>query len=242
MTSATRTHDIPGSLPEDAYGYGDLDRLLGLMVGDEKHSSSATSTLDVLWVLYDRVLRVDPRRPDDDDRDRFLLSKGHGPMAYYAVLAAKGFIHEDALRTWVRYDSILGLHPDRNLIPGVEIASGSLGHGLPLAVGVSLGLRARGKSDPRVYCLVGDAEFDEGSNHEALLVAGRFGLDALTVVVIDNQSSSLAWPGGIERRFALEGWSAVRVDGRDHGALESALTRPHPGVPSAVIAVVEPKS
>jgi transketolase len=195
----------------------------------------------VLWVLYDRVLRIDPRRPDDDDRDRFLLSKGHGPMAYYAVLAAKGFIDEGALRTWARYDSTLGLHPDRNLVPGVEISSGSLGHGLPIAVGMALGLRARGKEGPRLYCLLGDAEFDEGSNGEAIVAAARFGLEALTAVVVDNQSSSLSWPGGIERRFAVEGWAAMTVDGRDHAALEAALTSAHPGVPLAVVAVVEPK-
>lgn len=214
---------------------------MSLMTGDEKHTASATSTLDVLWVLYDRILRIDPERAADDDRDRFLLSKGHGPMAYYAVLAARGFISEEVLPTWVRYNSPLGLHPDRNLIPGVEISSGSLGHGLPLAVGMSLGLRARGKSGPRVYCLLGDAEFDEGTNSEAVVAAARFGLDVLTAVIIDNQSSSLAWPGGIERRFALEGWSAVTVDGRDHDALEGALTSPHPGVPLAVVAVVDPK-
>ncbi len=241
MTYTTTPTAAQPSTSVSAYSYGDVRRLMSLMTGDEKHAASATSTLDVLWVLYDRILRIDPARPADDDRDRFLLSKGHGPMAYYAVLAAKGFIHEDALRTWVRYNSTLGLHPDRNLIPGVEISSGSLGHGLPLAVGMSLGLRARGKIGPRVYCLVGDAEFDEGTNGEAIVAAARFGLDALTVVIVDNQSSSLGWPGGIERRFALEGWSAVTVHGRDHGALEDALTLPHAGVPHAVVAVVEPK-
>ncbi|HEY7802755.1 MAG TPA: transketolase, partial [Dehalococcoidia bacterium] len=142
--------------PRATKGYDDLRRLMSLMTGDEKHSSSATSTLDVLWVLYDRVLRTDAAHPDDDDRDRFLLSKGHGPMAYYAVLAAKGFIDEGLLRRWARYESPLGLHPDRNLIAGVEIASGSLGHGLPIAVGRALALRARGKTGPRVFCLLGD--------------------------------------------------------------------------------------
>jgi transketolase len=111
-----------------------------LMTGDEKHGSSATSTLDVLWVFYDRVLRVDPEDPTDESRDRFLFSKGHGPMAYYAVLAAKGFIPVDILQTFGRHDSILGQHPDRTLIPGVEIASGSLGHGLPIALGMSAAL------------------------------------------------------------------------------------------------------
>lgn len=103
------------------YRYADLPRLIGRMTGDEKHSPSAQSTLDVLWVLYDRVLRVDPDHPDDPDRDRFLLSKGHGPVAYYAILAAKGFIDEEDLDGFGRYDSPLGNHPDRVLINGVEM-------------------------------------------------------------------------------------------------------------------------
>src|SRR5579859_7205984 len=147
--------------------YDDLRRLMTLMTGDEKHAPSATSTLDALWVLYDRVLRVSPATVDDPDRDRFVLSKGHGPMAYYAVLAAKGFVDPAALRTFGQRDSVLGLHPDRRLVPGVEIGSGSLGHGLPIAVGMALALRAR-RSPGRVFCLVGDAELEEGSNWEAV--------------------------------------------------------------------------
>ena len=219
-------------------GYADLERLMAMQLGDEKHSRSATSTLDVIWVLYDRVLRIDPLATKDPDRDRFLLSKGHGPMAYYAVLAAKGFIDVDTLRTFGRYDSPLGHHPDRNRVPGVEISSGSLGHGLGIAVGLALGLRAR-RSGARVFCLVGDAELEEGSNHEAIAYAGRFGLERLTCVVVDNRSSSLGWPGGIASRFAIEGWSTATVDGRDHEALERAFAADHARRPHAVVAVVE---
>ena len=219
-------------------GYADLERLMAVQLGDEKHSRSATSTLDVVWVLYDRVLRIDPLATKDPDRDRFLLSKGHGPMAYYAVLAAKGFIDVDTLRTFGRYDSPLGHHPDRNRVPGVEISSGSLGHGLGIAVGLALGLRAR-RSPARVFCLVGDAELEEGSNHEAIAYAGRFGLERLTCVVVDNRSSSLGWPGGIASRFAIEGWSTATVDGRDHEALERAFAADHARRPHAVVAVVE---
>jgi transketolase len=223
------------------YGYDDLRALMTRMTGDEKHDSSATSTLDVLWVLYDRVLRVGPDTVDEPDRDRFLLSKGHGPMAYYAVLAAKGFIPVEWLDRFGSFDSPLGYHPDRVLVPGVEISSGSLGHGLPLGVGVALGLRAQGFTRARTVVLVGDAELDEGTNHEAIAYAGASGLAGLTAVVVDNQSATHGWPGGIAARFGVNGWSTATVDGRDHRALESALTTPLPGRPHVVVAVVESK-
>ncbi|MEV0964574.1 transketolase [Streptomyces sp. NPDC049910] len=216
--------------------------LMALMTGDEKHGPAATSTLDALWVLYDRVLRVTPETAGSPDRDRFLLSKGHGPMAYYAVLAAKGFIGEEALTGFGSYDSPLGHHPDRVLVPGVEIGSGSLGHGLPLAVGTALGLRAQGLDAPRVWVLIGDAELDEGSNHEAIAFAGPAGFDRLHTVVIDNGSATHGWPGGIASRFAAAGWSTATVDGRDRQALHSAFTAPHPGRPHAVVARVEPET
>ncbi|MFD4131093.1 transketolase [Streptomyces goshikiensis] len=219
----------------------DLDALMGLMTGAEKHGPAASSTLDVLWVLYDRVLRVGPGNAEAPGRDRFLLSKGHGPMAYYAVLAAKGFFPVDWLSGFAAYDSPLGHHPDRTLIPGVEIGSGSLGHGLPLAVGSALGLRAQGLDDPSVWVLIGDAELDEGSNHEAIAYAGSAGLERLHTVVIDNDSAAHGWRGGIASRFEAAGWSAVTVDGRDHEALHAAFTAPHPGRPHAVVARVEKK-
>ncbi|MFF4349401.1 transketolase [Streptomyces sp. NPDC001530] len=224
-----------------SYAYADLPRLMGLMTGDEKHGPAATSTMDALWVLYDRVLRVGPERMDDPERDRFLLSKGHGPMAYYAVLAAKGFVPVEWLPAFGSYDSPLGHHPDRVLVPGAEIGSGSLGHGLPIAVGTALGLRAQGLDEPRVWVLIGDAELDEGSNHEAIAFAGAAGLERLHTVVIDNSSASHARPGGIAARFEAAGWSAATVDGRDHEALYAAFTAPHPGRPRVVVAQVEPK-
>jgi transketolase len=204
-------------------GYEDLSTLLTRLVGDEKHDASSFSTLDVLWVLHDRVLA---------EGDRFFLSKGHGPAAYYAVLAAKGLVPVEALDDFGGFDSPLGHHPDRLLVPGVEISSGSLGHGLAMAVGVALAGR-------RVYCLVGDGELEEGSNWEAVQFAGRTALASLTAVVVDNDSSTRGWPGGIERRFALEGWTGVRVDGRDHEALATALRPdPQPTRPRCVVAEV----
>jgi transketolase len=227
-------------IAEDRLSFADLPGLMALMSGDEKHDHSAASTLDVLWVLYDQVLRISPDGAADDDRDRFLLSKGHAPKAFYAVLAAKGFIDRAALPGFGTFGSTLGHHPDRNLITGVEIASGSLGHGLPIGVGVALGLRARGQGTARIFVLVGDGELDEGSNHEAMAFAGAVGLDRLTVIVVDNSSSTHGWSGGVETRFSEEGWSAARVNGRDHQALAQALRAVHPGVPRVVVAVIDP--
>jgi transketolase len=160
-------------------------------------------------------------------------------MAYYATLAAKGFFPDSWLDDWGSFDSPLGFHPDRNLVPGVEISSGSLGHGLPLAVGSALGLRAQGIGS-RVVVLVGDAELDEGSNHEAIELAAALGLANLTVVVIDNGSSSYAVNGRIAARFETEGWHVATVDGRSHPALRKALSARY-DVPNVVVAQVEEK-
>lgn len=211
--------------------------LLRRLTGDEKHELSAHSTLDVIWVLYDRVLRVDPADPRAPDRDRFLVSKGHGPQAYYAILAAKGFIPADWLDGWAGPESRLGHHPDRNLVPGVEIASGSLGHGLGLGVGTALGLRIGSRAVPRVYVLLGDAELDEGSSHEAIAYAGAVGLDSLTAIVIDNRSAS--WPQDLAGIFTVHGWTAATVDGRDHDEIEQALRSHEPGHPHVVVAETE---
>jgi transketolase len=206
--------------------YEDLPALLTRLTGDEKHDWSSLSTLDVVWVLHDRVL---------GDGDRFFLSKGHGPAATYAVLAAKGKLPVELLDGFGSFDSPLGYHPDRTLVPGIEISSGSLGHGLAIAAGSALTGR-------RVWCLVGDAELEEGSNWEAVQYAGRAGIASLTAVVVDNQSSTYGWPGGIEARFALEGWATIRTDGHDHDALAEALAPDPAGTrPRLVVAEVERK-
>ncbi len=227
MTTTAPTATVPVPVPQH------VRDLVARITGDEKHDPSAHSTLDVVWALYDQVLRVDPERPDDPGRDRFLLSKGHGPASTYAVLAAKGFFPAEWLDDVASWDSPLGHHPDRTLVPGIEIGSGSLGHGLPIAVGLALGLRDR--SSARVVVLVGDAEFDEGSNAEAIQVAGRFGLGNLTCVVVDNHSDGLGWPGGIAARFGIEGWSTADVGTQDPERLAGALRRAEPDRPTVVV-------
>jgi transketolase len=203
--------------------------------GDQKHEASSYSTLEAIDVLYD-VMRFDPKRPDWDGRDRFILSKGHGPLAFYAVLVKHGFVAADELDRFQTWDGILGAHPDRNRVPGVEASTGSLGHGLPMAVGVAYALRARGAVEQRVFVLTGDAELNEGSNWEAILHAGSARLSNLTLIVIDNRSSTVAL-GDIAAKLTVFGWDAVTVDGRDRAALQAAYGRRVDG-PTAVVAVV----
>lgn len=234
MTAGSMTINPP--MPTTQDGFEHVRQLMDIMRGDAKHAEAAGSTADALWVLYDRILRLSPEAAED--RDRLYLSKGHGPMAYYAILAAKGFLDPVDLFQFGTFHSPLGHHPDRQKIPAVEISSGSLGHGLPLAVGSALGLRALDRAGVSIWVLMGDGELDEGSNAEAIAYAGRASLDSLHVVLIDNHSATQGWPGGLEERFRIEGWSCARVNGRDHQALEDAYRAEHPGLPRLVVADV----
>lgn len=211
--------------------------LLAGTEGDEKHDPSALSIVDVVWVLYQRVLRHDPARPRDEGRDRFLVSKGHGPIGLYAVLADRGFFPAEELSRFLAFDGRLGGHPDRNLVPGIEASTGSLGHGFPMAVGVALALQLRG-SDRRVFVLIGDGEANEGSVWETALLAGSLALPNLTGILIDNRSSTRPL-GDVGAKFRAFGWAASTIDGRDHAAIEAALRARDATRPSMVIAEVD---
>jgi transketolase len=212
----------------------DVRALMARATGDEKHSESTTSTLDALWVLYDRVLKVDPENPDAPERDRFILSKGHGPASFYAVLATKGFFPAEWLDRFLEFDGRLGSHPDRRLVPGVQASTGSLGHGLPMAVGVALALRAR-RNPARAFVLCGDAELNEGSNWEAIMLAGHLRLSNLTLLVVDNHSSTIGMPPW-DAKFSAFAWNVRVVDGHDHSELEEALSMKSDAAPIAVVA------
>jgi transketolase len=211
-----------------------IKRLMSLATGDEKHGSSSLSTLDVLWVLYDRILCLDPKNPRWENRDRFVLSKGHGCVSYYAILADKGFFPTSTLKTFMQYDSILGAHPDRNLVPGVEASTGSLGHGLPMALGMAIALRLK-KSDRRVFVLIGDGECNEGSIWEAVLLAGNLQLSNLTCIAINNHSSSLEL-GDLAAKFAAFGWVSTTINGHDHEQIYESLSYRDSTRPTAVVA------
>jgi transketolase len=202
----------------------------------EGHIASAFSILDILWVLYDRVLRFNPADPRGEERDRFVLSKGHASLALYAVLADKGFFPPETLLGFGGVDSPLGGHPDCRKVPGVEASTGSLGHGLPMAVGIALALRLK-RSDRRVFALVGDGECNEGAIWEAALLASHHRLANLTCIVDYNHSTDRALLlGDVAAKFAAFGWSAEKINGHDHAEIERALTRPAGGLPAVVVA------
>lgn len=233
-TESPRQHAANGDGGDE--GFERVLALIGTTAGDEKHNPSAQSILDVVWVLYDRILRFDPLVPRSEDRDRFILSKGHGPIALYAVLATKGFFPAAELGRLMTWAGILGGHPDRGQVPGIEASTGSLGHGFPMAVGVALALKAK-HSDRRVFVLIGDGESNEGSVWETVLLAGSLELPRLTCIFVNNHSSTRPL-GDVAAKFTAFGWVATMVDGRDQDALEVALRHTDARRPSVVVAEI----
>jgi transketolase len=210
--------------------------------GQRGHIGAALSLVEILRVLYDSVLQVRPNEPRWPQRDRCILSKGHGCLALYALLADKGFFPIEELRRQCRSGALLGGHPEV-LIPGVEASTGALGHGLPIGVGMALAARMQGRSS-RVFVITGDGELGEGSNWEAALSAAKHGLENLTVVVDYNKVQSY---GRVDAVLPLEplaekwrafGFGVAEVDGHDVGALDTAFAALPvlPNRPSVLIA------
>lgn len=204
------------------------------------HIGSCLSIADILAVLYTRVLRVDPQAPGLADRDRFILSKGHAAAILYAALAERGFFDRELLATYAEKGSALTGHVSHG-VRGVEVSTGSLGHGLPIAIGMALAIRAQGRRS-RVVCLMSDGECDEGSNWEAILFAPHHHLENLLAIVDYNKIQSF---GRVSDVIQLEpladkwrafGWNTLEVDGHDLGALEETFTMPAVGRPTVVIA------
>ena len=188
--------------------------------GGRGHPGPALSIVEILRVLYDDVLHVRPQEPDWPDRDRFILSKGHGCLALYAILADKGFFSEDLLDEFCKHDAVLGGHPEFGHGAGIEASTGSLGHGLSIGVGIALGLRMAGRQS-RVFVLVGDGESNEGSVWEGALAAAKHKLDHLTALIDYNKLQSY---GPVSEVLGLEpfadkwrsfGFAVTEVDGHN---------------------------
>jgi transketolase len=205
------------------------------------HIGSALSIMDILAVLYGRVMNLRPAEPAWAGRDRFLLSKGHACVAVYAALAERGFIDTEALASYGRDGSALMNHISHK-VPGVEFSTGSLGHGLPFGTGKALAAQRRGASW-RTFVVLGDGELAEGSNWEAMMFAAHHRLDRLVAIVDYNKLQSLTT---VEKTLRIEplgdklrafGWAVREVDGHDHAALAESLGAApwQPGQPSMLV-------
>jgi transketolase len=211
--------------------------------GGSSHVGSALSIADILAVLYGTVLQVNPQNPQEASRDRFILSKGHAGAAVYAALAETGFFPVERLQTHYQDGSDLSGHVSHKGIPGVELSTGSLGHGLSVGAGMAYAGKLRNASH-RVFVLLSDGECDEGSNWEAILFAAHHQLDNLVAIIDYNKIQSLA---PVEKTLRLEpfadkwrsfGWSVAEVEGHDHAELQHAFaqTPTQSGKPSCVLA------
>ena len=214
----------------------------GLDGGGRGHVGSSLSLIEIMRVLYDDILAYRPAEPRWPDRDRMILSKGHGCLALYAILADKGFIPLETLDTFCRRDSILGGHPEAGKVAGVEASTGALGHGLSVGLGMALALRAA-KRKARVFVVMGDGEINEGSVWEAAMCAGKHGLGNLTAMIDYNKIQSAGFTRDIQDleplldKWRAFGFVAAEVDGHDVGALR-ALLRKLPvdaGKPTAIV-------
>lgn len=222
----------------------EIRRLSLKMVYDAKasHIGGALSMADILAVLYNDVLKVDPVNPGKTDRDRFILSKGHACIGLYATLALKGFFPVDDLSGYAKDGSIFLSHSSHH-VPGVEISAGSLGHALPVSCGLTLAAK-RKKSKWKSYCLISDGELDEGSNWESILFAPQLKLDNLILIVDYNKIQSMGSVKDVidlnplKDKFTAFRWEAFEVDGHDHQALKNIFIKVQDlnGRPKVIIA------
>ena len=207
------------------------------------HPGGSLSAADLFTYLYFEEMNVDPENPEDENRDRFVLSKGHTAPGYYAALALKGFFPIEDLQTLRHVGSYLQGHPDKKHTPGVDMSSGSLGQGLSVAVGMALAAKMQGK-DYRTYCLCGDGEIQEGQIWEAAMFAGHRKLDNLCVIVdnnnlqIDGTVEDVCSPYPIDEKFRAFNFHVININGNDFDEIDKAFAeaKAHKGEPTAIIA------
>lgn len=208
------------------------------------HVGGAMSSADILTALYFKYLNVDEKNPKMEDRDRFILSKGHSAVGYIPCLALKGFIEKDKLKSFNHFMSPFGMHPDSLKVAGCDVSSGSLGHGLPIGVGLGLGAKLQ-KKDYKTVVLLGDGECNEGSNYEAMMAAKHYKLDNLIAIVdrngfmIDGATEDVMSLEPFADKWRAFGWNVIEVDdGNDMEKVCKALDTAwaFKGLPTVIIA------
>lgn len=237
---------MDASLKRELEIFAAKERLLlleGIYNAKAGHPGGSLSIAEILAYLYNVEMRVDPKNPKDENRDRFVLSKGHAAPALYAALALKGYFPAEDMKTLRKSDSYLQGHPSMKTVPGVDMSTGSLGQGVSAAVGMALGAKLSGK-DYRVYTILGDGEIEEGQVWEAAMFAAAKGLDNLVVIVdnnnlqIDGTVEEVNSPYPIPEKFKAFNFETLEIDGNNLDEIENALNtaKAAKGKPTAIIA------
>ncbi|MDC0236154.1 transketolase [Candidatus Pelagibacter sp.] len=189
----------------------------------EGHVPSALSILDIIWVIYNKVLNVKLIKSQSENRDFFILSKGHGCLAQYVVLEQKGIVSKKDLNSFCKYKSNFGGHPDSKKIKGVECSTGSLGHGFPFAAGVAYGNKLLNKKS-KIIALIGDGECNEGSVWETCMIASHHNLNNLICIIDKNKSTDRALKiDNLNLKFKSFGWNTISIDGHSHKDIYKAV-------------------
>jgi transketolase len=207
------------------------------------HVGGGLSALDIMVALYFKYMNVNPEDPENPDRDRFVLSKGHGAIGFIPVLAERGFFEKELLDSFNKFKSPFGMHPDGNKIAGCDASTGSLGHGLPMAVGMVLGAKVQ-KKDFYTYCIVGDGELNEGSNWEAAMTAAHHKVDNLLLFVdknrqmIDGPVQEVMNIDPLADKWKAFRWEVIEIDGHNMVEIAEAIEKAHQikGKPTVVVA------
>ena len=204
--------------------------------GKEGHIASSFSIIDILFVLYDSVMNLSLENLKAEDRDFLILSKGHASLAHAATLEANKFITKKELNSYCSHESILGGHLDRKKVPGVEASTGSLGHGIPMSIGIALASKIK-KIQNRVFVIVGDGECNEGTFWESMLLGANHNLDNLCCIIDYNRSNDRALKlDSLEDKLNAFGWNVEVIDGHSHNEIIHSIKKTSAGRPKAIIA------
>jgi len=217
--------------------------ILKMMKKGEGHIGGAFSALDIITVIYNHILKFDPKKPKWEDRDRFILSAGHKVLALYVTLADVGYFNEEILWTYNSIDTRVPMHPDEKVLQGIEFPTGSLGHGLAVACGIALSARLDNK-DFRVFAMLGDGECDEGSVWEAAMSASHHRMDNLTAIIdrngfqVNGSTREVMDTSFLEEKFSSFGWEVKTINGHDFKQIHKVLSSVpfKPGKPSCIVA------
>lgn len=206
------------------------------------HIGGAMSMVDIITMLYNKFIKFDPSNPDLEDRDRFVLSKGHTGVGLAPLLAEKGFFDKEILKTFNQFNSPFGMHLDSLKVRGLDASTGSLGHGLPIALGMALAARVK-NLDYKTYCVLGDGEMNEGSNWEAIMAAAHYKVTSLIPIVdfnkrmIDGKVEDIMSIDPLDEKWKAFGWDVIEINGHDFSQLNDAIEKAHAAVEKPVVII-----